>query len=101
MGRGVNPSLITHEAAGVRYLGVYRLQDQLCVASYGYNNHPATESDVFVFLHELIHAFGMGSHDNADPFHAEHLISPCQCRGTSGWVSRTLLVHVPSEPFSP
>ena len=43
MGRGVNPSLITHEAAGVRYLGVYRLQDQLCVASYGYNNHPAEQ----------------------------------------------------------
>ena len=31
------------------------------------------------------------SHDNADPFHEAHLISPCQCRGTSGWVHRGCL----------
>ena len=29
--------------------------------------------------------------DNTEPFHEGHLISPCQCRGTSAWVHRGCL----------
>jgi hypothetical protein len=32
------------------------------------------------------------AHDKRDdPYHAEHLIAPCQCRGSSGWVHRGCL----------
>ena len=41
--------------------------------------------------HEKTCRICLESSDNADPFHTEHLIAPCQCQGTMGWVSSLVL----------
>ena len=44
MTRG-QPTIVTREACGVRFLGVYRLQDQVRVASYAHNSSEADEAE--------------------------------------------------------
>jgi len=48
MGRGIAPTVASRDAAGVRYLGVYRLCDHVSVASYGHNNHPSEQVETKV-----------------------------------------------------
>lgn len=40
---------------------------------------------------EKVCRFCLESTDHPEPFHAEHLIAPCQCRGGSQWVHRGCL----------
>jgi len=40
---------------------------------------------------EKVCRFCLESEDHPEPFHPEHLIAPCQCRGGSQWVHRGCL----------
>ena len=51
------------------------------------NDHPVTPS----LDQDKICRICLEGSDNTEPFHEEHLISPCQCRGTSAWVHRGCL----------